>query len=164
MKLLLSILIAILPNLADAMCVNKVKNLVLVKVLRCQATLIASDNREESPHISNAEISGILISGPIIESNYVVAEPKSSRYLRRYGKPFDLPVGSQVTLFLQGDAAEQCPKLDPQLTQWFVTKDKCLDVIPFGGLGLIPYSIPVVELEPHPEKWHAYSVSEKDGS
>jgi len=102
-------------------------------------------------HKKGSKITGILLEVQIEESTLVSSSP--APHDPSGARPW--PAGEWKTLFATGNADSLCPTILPALG-YVVTGSECCDSFPAEDVCLVPGRIPVVKLEPKPEKWYKY--------
>ena len=145
-----------MPSFGYPMCAATTKNLVRIKVDACQEVRIdASSSRPpaHSIHKPGSTISGVLVTGTVIESTIVWDDDQSmAEYLMDGGKTH---TDETITFFMSGKAANVCPAIVGR-EKTFVTDRPCCDLLPARGLCLVPSPILIFKQEPRPGRWRKW--------
>ena len=152
-NLVLAIVGVLTVSAGRAMCAATTENLVRVEVYACQQIKIGASSSRPPAHAIHkrgSSITGILITGRVIESEIVWdADSNDAAYLVEAGK---VSPGESSTFFLNGNASKICSVL-VGTEKTFITERPCCDVIPADGVCLVPWSMTIVKEEKRPERW-----------
>lgn len=157
MKYLIAIAVLLgASSFGYAMCVATTKNLLRVDVHACQKVKIgASSTRPpaHSIHKRGSSISGVLVTGRVVESTVVWDGDQSMAEYMMEGRK--IPADESITFFMIGDAAKTCAAI-VGAENTFVTDTPCCDTLPAKGICLVPRTMTIAMEEPRPERWHKW--------
>lgn len=153
------LLLLVVSGTCQASCLAVFPALAKVEVISCQAIELGASPSKSNrtarigafPHKQGEVVRGTLLTVDVLDSQSVSLQTS----VDGIQAATEVPTGV-AHYVVQGEVVDVCPEIVPRQIS-IIVESRCCDSMPMTGNCISPF--PQVEIETHPGRWHAVSIS-----